>query len=293
MAETDDAGRATLRFGDDVHGMAPPNGAYIKATYRVGVGRAGNVGRDSLVHMLSPGGGTALGQLVQSMRNPLAAWGGTDPEPVPHVKRIAPVEFRTIQYRAVTEADYAEVAERNEAVQKAVARFRWTGSWHTVFLSIDPKGTTVISQQLRDDLLTWMTRFTQAGYDLELQQPIYVPLELVIDVCADRYHFRSDVEAAVLEALARFFDPDNFTFGQKLYLSELYAAVTAVDGVDSATVRRFSRLYDDDPVPSRPITAANVDRGYIEADRLEILRLDNDRSLPENGSLTINVGGGR
>jgi hypothetical protein len=211
---------------------------------------------------------------------------------VAHAKRIAPVEFRTIQYRAVTEADYAEVAERNASVQKAVATFRWTGSWHTVFLSIDPKGATVISPKLHDALIKWMTRFTQAGYDLELQQPIYVPLEMVIDVCADRYHFRSDVEAAVLEALTAFFNPANFTFGQKLYLSELYATVTAVDGVDSATVRRFSGLYDDDPAPSRQITAANVDRGYIDADRLEILRLDNDPSLPENGSLTINMGGG-
>ncbi len=293
VVETDDAGRAGLRFGDSVNGTAPPNGAYVQATYRVGVGRPGNVGRDSLVHMLSPGGGPALYSLVRSVRNPLPAWGGTDPEPVAHAKRIAPVEFRAIQYRAVTEADYAEVAERREEVQKAVATFRWTGSWHTVFLSIDPRGTTVVSPQLHDDLLAWMTRFTQAGYDLELQQPIYVPLELLIDVCADRYHFRHDVEAAVLEALATFFAPDNFTFGQKLYLSELYAAVTVADGVDSATVRRFARLRDDDPVPARPLTRANVDRGYIDADRLEILRLDNDPSLPENGSLAINMGGGR
>ena len=273
--------------------MAPPNGAYIKATYRVGMGRAGNVGRDSLVHMLSPGGTAALGQLVHSVRNPLPAWGGTDPEAVAHAKRIAPIDFRQVQYRAVTEADYAEVAERNEAVQKAVATFRWTGSWHTAFLAIDPRGKTVISPALRTKLLAWMERFTQAGYDLELQQPIYVPLDLVIDVCADRYHFRTDVESAVLDALAKFFDPDNFTFGQKLYLSELYANVTAVDGVGSATVRRFSRRTDDDPSPSRPITAANVDRGYIDADRLEILRLDNDPSLPENGSVAINMGGGR
>jgi hypothetical protein len=40
----------------------------------------------------------------------------------------------------VTEEDYARAAEKHPEVRKAVATFRWTGSWHTVFLAIDPEG---------------------------------------------------------------------------------------------------------------------------------------------------------
>ena len=76
--------------------------------------------------------------------------------------------------------------------------------------------------------------------------------------------FRTDVEQAVARALSAerlpdgslgFFHPDRFGFGQPLYLSSLYAAASAVPGVDSVAARRFSRYTDDDPPPCRPITA--------------------------------------
>ena len=144
--------------------------------------------------------------------------------------------------------------------------------------------------------MDWVTRFTQAGYDLEFEQPRYVPLGLELHVCAKRDHLRPDVEQAVLEALGSkpggFFDPDRFSFGDPLYLSQLAATVEAVSGVDSVTPLRFARLHDDDPDPSRPATAAHVDSGMIAAERLEVLRLDNDPSRPERGELRLVMGGG-
>jgi hypothetical protein len=55
---------------------------------------------------------------------------------------------------------------------------------------------------------------------------------------------------------------------------------------------RFSRHDDDDPPPSRPVTAANVDAGLIAIGRLEVLRVDNDPSRPERGLLRVGMGGG-
>ena len=37
------------------------------------------------------------------------------------------------------------------------------------------------------------------------------------------------------------FHPDNFTFGQTVYLSPLYAAAQAVAGVDSVVITKFQR----------------------------------------------------
>jgi hypothetical protein len=293
--ETDDAGRATLRFGDDVYGMSPPDGAFVRATYRIGLGLRGNVGAEALRHLLKPDPGFLLPDIVE-VRNPLPAFGGADPEPIERVKRLAPEAFRAVSRRAVTEADYAAVAEQHADVSHARATFRWTGSWHTVFLTVDPKGRIGLDDMLRQSVLDWVERFTQTGYDLEIQPPIYVPLQLELHVCAKRGHFRAEVERAVLEALSaepgHFFDRDRITFGQPLYLSALYAAVEAVPGVDSVTALRFSRQRDDDPDPARPITVANVDRGYIAAGRLEVLELENDSSLPERGVLRLVMGGG-
>lgn len=322
--ETDDDGRATLRFGDDVFGMAPPDGAFVRATYRIGIGLEGNVGADTLVHMLTPPVDPPCGAMqvappapefptgeaflplnpldVEAVRNPLAAWGGTAPEPVERVKRLAPAAFRAEQFRAVTEEDYARAAEKHPEVSRAVATFRWTGSWYTVFLSIDPVGRTGVSDALARSVRTWVTRYTLAGYDLEIQRPIYVPLDLEIDVCVCRDYFVGDVEEELTNVLSNrdlpdgrqgFFHPDRFTFAQPLYLSALYAAIEAVEGVDSALVRRFIRQTEPDPDPGRPATRRNLNRGYISSGRLEVLRLDNDPSFPENGVLRLNMLGGR
>jgi hypothetical protein len=293
VVETDDDGRAMIRFGNDEFGMAPPDGSYIYATYRVGVGPGGNVGSESLVHVIDPGTSDDWPDIT-AVRNPLAAWGGKGEEPVEQVKQLAPAAFRAEQLRAVTEEDYARAAEKHTEVSKAVATFRWTGSWHTVFITIDPVGRTDVPSELERSVRDWVTRYTQTSYDLEIDPPTFVPLEIEADVCVAPGHFRSDVEEALLVALGNqplpgggrgFFHPNNFTFGQALYISRLYAAIEAVSGVDSAEVIKFQRLGK---VPNKVL-----DQGYIPMDRLEVVRLDNDPSLPENGVVQLNMLGGK
>jgi hypothetical protein len=147
-----------------------------------------------------------------------------------------------------------------------------------------------------------VTRFTLAGYDLEIRPPKYVALDLEIDVCVDPEHFRFDVEQAVREALSSrrfvdgtlgFFHPDEFTFGEALYLSRLYKAIEDVEGVDSAIVRRFRRFDEHDPDPARPATAANIARGLVSIGGFEVLRLDDDPNFPENGTLRLHMRGGK
>jgi hypothetical protein len=186
---------------------------------------------------------------------------------------------------------------RHPQVSGAVARFRWTGSWLTVYVTIDPKDREDVDGDLAADVKAFVAGFTQTGYDLEVRPPLYVPLDLDLFICVAPDRFRADVERAVRDTLSHrrrgFFHPDRFGFGQPLYLSALYAAVSAVPGVASVSARRFSRLYDDDPPPSRPVTAANIDAGLIAVGELEVLELAGDPSVPERGVLTITTGGGR
>src|SRR4030095_2767662 len=100
------------------------------ACYRIGNGAAGNIGADGLVHVVAPFTG------ITSVSNVLPAVGGEDPEPAAEIRLNAPQAFRT-QERAVTEADYAEVALRHPGIQRAVATLRFTGSWYTMFVAVD------------------------------------------------------------------------------------------------------------------------------------------------------------
>ena len=80
------------------------------------------------------------------------------------------------------------------------------------------------------------------------------------------------------------FHPDNLTFDQDVYLSTIYAAAQAVEGVESVTVTTFQRLDQPDPMP--------LQSGVIELGRLEIARLDNDPNRPENGRVAFVMQGG-
>lgn len=289
VVDTDNSGRGILRFGDGELGRQLPPNPVIVATYRIGNGAGGNVGADTLTQRGSP-----IPAGVLAVRNPLPAVGGTDPQPLVDVKRDAPEEFSAVQYRAVTAQDYATAAAGVEGVSNAAATFRWTGSWLTVFVAVDPAGREGLPDSLREEVNRRLESYRQAGYDLEIRPPQYVPLDIALTVCVLPDYFQSDVERAVLDALSSglrrdggkgFFHPDNFTFGQSLYLSRLYKAVQEVEGVRAVHATKFQRLNRPD---YRELAA-----GVLAVGAFEVVRLDNDRSLPDNGQLTVSMEGGK
>jgi len=285
-AETEADGTVLLRFGDDEHGLRPGPATAFTADYRIGNGTAGNVGAEAIGHAVT------TVSAVTAVRNPLPAAGGVEPETADEVRRDAPYAF-AVQERAVTEDDYAEVAQRQGQVQRAAATFRWTGSWHTVFVTADRLAGKPVDAPFETGLRNWLERYRMAGYDLEVAGPVPVPLELGLHVCVSPGHFRPDVEAAVLTVLGTgvlpdgqrgLFHPDNLTFGQPVYLSGVYAAVHAVSGVESVEVHTFQR--------QRQPQTSGIEAGVLPMGRLEIARLDNDPNFPERGVLDLTMGGG-
>lgn len=289
VVEVDDDGGASVRFGDAAHGLRPKTGTRFTAIYRIGNGSAGNVGGESIVHIVASQADLAA---IDSVRNPLPAAGGIDPETPDDVRRNAPEAFRR-QQRAVTPEDYAEVTERYRGVQRAAATTRWTGSWYTQFITVDPVAG-VDSHKLAADLLPFVDRYRMAGQDLKFNDPYYVSLELKLNVCVQPDYFRADVKAGLLDALGSrvlpggrsgLFYPDNFSFGQTVYLSEIYAAAHAVPGVASVQVVTFQRQGTSDP--------AYLDRAELPIGRLEIARLENSLNYPEHGVLRLDINGGK
>ena len=290
VVEMESDGVAHLRFGDGVLGKEPiaddDASSTFTATYRIGNGRVGNVGAEAISRVVLSGSG------ITKVRNPIAASGGTDPEPLEQVRLYAPQAFR-VQQRAVTEADYAEVAQRHSEVQRAVANIRWTGSWYTVFVTIDRKGGKTVNAAFEDEMRAFLERYRIAGYDLEIDGPEFVPLDLQLQVCAKSGYFRSDVKESLLKVFSNgvlpngqlgFFHPDNLTFGQPVYLSQIYETAMKVPGVASVDVARFQRWGK----------AANheIDNGVLKVSTLEVVELDNDPNFPENGKLDIQIEGG-
>jgi len=204
----------------------------------------------------------------------------------------------------VTAADWEAAARDAPDVQGAVADFRWTGSWYTVSVAVDPRlpadlvtgpgGRLLLHPDFERRTRARLERYRLAGYDLRLLAPTFVPLELEVEVCVAPGYFRSDVAAAVAEALSTrtlrggrlgFFHPENLTFGTPVYLSRIYAAVEAVDGVDTAVVRVFRRYGR--------ASAGELEAGVLALGRGEIAQLENDPNFLEHGVLRIEALGGK
>jgi len=284
VVETENDGHAVLRFGDGVNGRAPDEG--LTARVRTGNGLAGNVGAEAIGHVAVAFAG------ITRVRNPLPAVGGLDPQPVSQARLYAPQAFRR-QERAVTEADYAAVTEREPRVQRAVATRRWTGSWYTMFVTVDRRGSDALDPAFEADLAAFIERYRMAGHDVEIDAPSFVALDLELQVCTKPGYFAADVEGRLLETFSAdalpgggtgFFHPDNFTFGQPVYLSAVIAAAMQVAGVAYATPLRFQRLGRN--------PAGEIDDGRIAMARLEIARLDNDPNAPEHGRIRFDVATG-
>lgn len=276
VVETEDDGRAYLRFGDNLHGRHPAGGTVLSVRYRVGGGRAGNVGPDTLTTLAVPVAGVAV-------HNPLPAQGGADPEPVEQVRQWAPQAFR-VQQRAVTEADYAAAAERHPRVQRAAATRRWTGSWYTHFVTVDRRGGGAVDPGFATEIAGFLDPFRLAGHDLDVDSPVFVPLDIVLAVCVAEATFRGEVRLALRQAFDGFFAPDRVTFAQPVYASRVVATGMAVPGVVSAELVRFQRWGRPD--------AGELAGGRIALGRLEVARCDSDPNQPENGRIDFQLGGG-
>ena len=274
----------TVRFGDGEFGKAPPEGAIFTLRYRLGNGSRMNVAADTLVLMPVPVAGVA------SVTNPLAAAGGRDPESLQQIRTNAPQAFRAVTYRAVRPADYAAIAERLPWVQKAGAVTRWTGSWPTVFVTPDPRDEVGLTKAHRLDLERAMDRVRQAGREVKVMDPHYVDIDLEIRLCVAPNAYRGEVKEAALKILfgqrgdGGFFDPDNFTFGAPLSRAELIAVLQAVPGVRAVEAMRVRRPgYFD----WREFTEFALPVGVNE-----LVRVTNDRLLPERGAVRLVMEGG-
>jgi len=289
VVETGMDSRVYLRFGDGVHGLAPAPGSSFAITGRFGSGLAGNIGPGSLGHVVLA---DALAGACIGVRNPLAAQGGANPEPIAAVRIAAPQAFRR-QDRAVTVDDHAEMARRHPDVAAALAVPNWSGAFETMLVHVDRRGGRSADKAFLAGVATHMEHYRLMGLDIAVRPAVMVPLDISLLVCALPGTLRPIVAASVRDALRPrrkdgmpgFFDPDRFSFGSPLRLSELVTAVMAVPGVQRVEVTGFQRFGR--------ASAGELADGIIRARGAEVLQMADDPSFPERGRLRIAMGGGR
>lgn len=277
----------TLKFGFGDFGEAPADGALLRIRYHTDPGLAGNVASETLALSwpLGPASDPKFAGLVSGATNPLPFANARAEESAASIRLNAPHAYRALPRRAVRPEDYSEIIERLPWVQMAHAATRWTGSWPTDFVAVDPLDSVAVSDDQRQALLTEIDCIRLATRDARSVDADYLDIDLEVDICVAAGFYQGDVIKRVRERLAPpgFFDPENFTFGAPLRRSAIEAAVQDVPGVahvDAMAIRihRFGGWRD--------FTEAE-----IEPNSDQIVRLQDDPDRSTLGLLRVEATG--
>jgi hypothetical protein len=186
------------------------------------------------------------------------------------------------------------MAQLDPAIRSARGTLRWTGSWHSAFVSLEATAGDVLPATLATTTKNRLNLFRMLGVDLEVEPAVIVGLRLEMNICVASDHFQNDVRDAIMQIFTTgnlcsgqrgILNAENFTFGQTVYTSPLIAAAQAVDGVASVTLTVFERM--DDP------TFNAAGKGFLTMHRLEIARCDNDPNRLDHGILVLHMDGGK
>ena len=236
---TDEQGRLFVGFGDGRSGQRLPSGVNnVQAVYRKGIGEDGNVAANSLTQLMT----RPLG--LKSVSNPLAAEGGTDPEPASAARRTIPLTTRTLG-RAVSVLDYEDFARAFSGIAKAQAQVLHVNGGVTVAITLAaPEGEIITSASpVWQNLLGALKASGDPHVDVTLLPLQASTFRLGIRVKVDPDYETAKVLADVEAALRAHFSFDARELGAPVYQSDVIATAQAVAGVIAVDLTRPLRRH--------------------------------------------------
>lgn len=241
VLEIDENDRTSVIFGDNVLGAIPPAGTVIKATYRVGGGKQGNVAAGAIDTIADA---PALNLLGATVINRQPATGGSDRETIEHAIKHAPNVFRSFK-RAVTADDYKALALNFQGVGKVRAELV---NWNKVTLYVAPEGGGRVSDLLAANLLAYFEDKRPLSTLIEIEDVDYVKIYVAAKVGLESYYSQTEMREKVEQAAANLLAFENVDFGETIFLSKFYEAIEAIDGVAYVTLTEFHREGEATPV---------------------------------------------
>ncbi len=227
ITQTDDDGKTTVIFGDGEHGAHLPTGVEnVKAVYRAGIGKPGNVKANQITLLAT----RPLG--VKGVTNPKPATGGADKEGRDQARRNAPLGVMALD-RLVSVQDYADFARTFAGIGKASAARLPDG--HHQFVHLTVAGADNIPIDTTSDLYQNLFIALQQQGDpaLPLQLATCEVMLLVISAQVrlhPDYRWES-VAPKIRTTLLDTFGFDRRALGQPVFQSEVISAIQSVVGV--------------------------------------------------------------
>ncbi|WP_223879155.1 putative baseplate assembly protein [Chitinimonas arctica] len=238
VGKTDNADITTVQFGNGEQGARPPTGVEnIKAVYRNGIGRPGNV-RAGQITLLQT---RPLG--VKEVINPDRAAGGADRESLDQARENAPMAVMALD-RLVSVQDYADFARTFAGIGKAMAcRLHDRGR---AFIHLTIAGADDIPINPHADvylnLLASLRRFGDPAVPVRLAVRELIVMVLSANIRLQPDYLWEPVAAAVRAALLARFGFDRQALAQSVALGQIIGLIQGVEGVAYVDVDTFDGL---------------------------------------------------
>jgi predicted phage baseplate assembly protein len=243
ITHTDNEDRTTVVFGDGQRGARLPTGIEnIKAIYRTGIGKAGNVAAEQISLLAT----RPLG--VKGVINPLAASGGADRERRDQARRNARLAVMALD-RLVSLPDYTDFARTYAGIDKASAIRLSDGRQELIHLTI--AGTDDIPIDENSDLYRGLRqalhRFgaTRQAIRIATRELMLLVISAKVRLLPD-YQWES-VAPQVRATLLETFSFERRDLGQDVLLSEVLSTIQRVPGVAYVDVDILDNVTEGTP----------------------------------------------
>jgi predicted phage baseplate assembly protein len=245
MVRGEDDGSCWVQFGDGIRGSRLPTGQLnITASYRAGIGIAGEVAEGAIIQLKT----RPLG--VRSTVNPSRASGSAEPESLADIRTNAPRDVKTLG-RIVSLIDYRDFAANFAGVGKAQAAELWSGEHRLVLLSIAGTSDAILppSAPVIANLQAAADAVRDRGNRLAVRAASRRFFSLAARLFHDPDYRAKDVELAARAALLTAFGFAARSIGQPVSAAEVIAALQAVPGVVGVDLDQLA-LLDGSGAPS-------------------------------------------
>jgi hypothetical protein len=159
-------------------------------------------------------------------------------------------------------------------------------------LTIDPVDRSNSTKKLLEKVARHLEAVRLIGEDLEIRLPRFVPLDIKVLLCIHPDYWVEDIrfileqefsEGYTPDGRMAFFNPDRWTFGQALRVSQIIGAVQGIQGVAHVSEVKLKRWNEVTPGTKK----------VIEVRGNEIIQVKNDPDRLESGFIKFEIGGGR
>jgi uncharacterized phage protein gp47/JayE len=226
VSELDEYGRVSLTFGNGASGKVPETPASIHAKYKVGGGRDGNVGANTIIEFYD-----SIPGLVATFNPDAPFIEGEDMESIEKAKINAPASLKKLE-RYVSIPDFESITLETDLIAKAKA-INVNGDVDLYVVS--PAGENLTAEE-KAEVQAIIDDKKVLFMDVVIKDPTYVPVDVTVDLITYSNYDPATTKFEAEHIIEEMFEPTAVDFGNDVTIADLFYKLRAIEGTRNLSI---------------------------------------------------------